>query len=67
MKLINFSFLKKKDQRKEKSLLLKEKDTIHISIFKRPDTEIIITCKDNKLEIFPREAWFANKKKDNLD
>lgn len=63
MKLINYSFLNKK----EKGLILKDNDIIHILIDKKIDTEIIVICKDNKLEILPKDEWFANKKKDNLD
>ncbi len=67
MKIINYSFLNKKEQSKEKGIILKDNDIIHILIDKKIDTEIIVICKDNKLEILPRNELFANKKKDNLD
>ncbi len=67
MKLINYSFLDKKRQRREKGIILKEGDFLHIVIDKNPQTEIIVQVHDSRLKIYPKEEFWDARKKESLN
>lgn len=63
MKLINYSFLDRKQQRYEKSIILREGDFLHIVIDKKPQTEIIVQVHNSHLKIYPKEEFNESIKK----
>lgn len=70
MKLVNYSFLTKEEQKSDKGIIMNNGDILHIVINKKPRSEIVIYCENDNLKIKPREKYLndlkAKKRKDNL-
>lgn len=66
MKLINYSFLPKKQQQIEKGIILNENDILHILVNKKFQTEIVVKVHNSRLEICSKEEFkeLTKKKKE---
>lgn len=71
MKLVNYSFLTKEEQKSDKGIIMNDGDILHIVINKKSQSEIVVYCNNNNLKIEPREKYLDNfkakKRKDNLN
>lgn len=61
MKLINYDFLTKEQQKNEKGIILKNEDILHVVIDKVCDSEIVILCKNKDLSICNRKEYKTKK------
>ena len=63
MKLINFNYLKGQEKNKNQSVILNEGEIIHILVNKRPQTEKIVICENEKIIELSKEAYKDKIKK----
>lgn len=63
MKLINFNYLKGQEKNKNQSVILNEGEIIHILVNKRPQTEKIFICENEKIIELSKEAYKDKIKK----
>ena len=62
MKLINYNFLTKEEQKHDKGIIMNNGDILHIVINKKLRSEIVIYCENDVLKIENREKYLDDFK-----
>ena len=64
MKVIDYAFLSKEEQKKEKGIILEDQDIIHVVIDKFPKTEVVLKAEQQIIKIMDKELYASKKKEE---
>lgn len=64
MKVIDYAFLSEEEQKKEKGIILEDRDIIHVVIDKFPKTEVVLKAEQQIIKIMDKELYASKKKEE---